>query len=665
MALPVPKLDDRTFQDLVREARAMIPRYCPKWTDHNLSDPGITLIELFAWMVETLLYRLNKVPDKNYVKFMELIGVRLAPASHATAEVTFRLSAPQPSPVVIPAGTEVATVRTETEDAITFTTGADLKIEVPTIQHFLITHDGVNFVEFIDELGRGKPVDLFRQVPEEGNAFYLGFSQPLAGSVLFITLDCVTAKGTGVNPEDPPLAWEYWDGIAQNWEIFQRVPEALAYLERDGTAALNRASEVVLHVPRTSVASTVSLRQAHWVRCRVCSPRTDQPLYTATPALTEVATTFIGGSVPAIHCARIAHEELGRSDGNPAQDFVLENSPILDLNSNETVEVRLADGQLERWQRVQDFSQSGPEDKHFVCDPNSGRIRFGPSIRQTSGNMKQHGSVPPAGSLITMSGYRYGGGTLGNVGKNTLTVLKSSIPYVASVKNRRAASGGTDQESIEEAKLRAPRMFVTRHRAVTESDFEFLALQASSGVGRAKCIQPREVGLTKGPPPGVVLVLIIPAVATVEGRIPRDQLDVPLELKSRVQTYLSERRLLTSLVVVSEPTYLWVSTEARVRVKPNFEQSVVLENIEAALYRYINPLFGGSQANGWPFGRDLIVSDIYSRIQSVDGVDYVEEASIYPVDISTGERGEAKRRLTLDRTAVLCSFEHHVLTAQD
>ena len=51
MGLPVSNLDDRTFQDLVREARAMIPHYCPEWTDHDLSDPGITLIELFAWMV--------------------------------------------------------------------------------------------------------------------------------------------------------------------------------------------------------------------------------------------------------------------------------------------------------------------------------------------------------------------------------------------------------------------------------------------------------------------------------------------------------------------------------------------------------------------------------------------------------------------------------------
>ena len=84
MALPTPNLDDRKFQDIVREARSKIPQYCPKWTDYNLSDPGITLIELFAWMVDKLLYRLNRVPEKNYIKFMELIGIHLEPPNPAT-----------------------------------------------------------------------------------------------------------------------------------------------------------------------------------------------------------------------------------------------------------------------------------------------------------------------------------------------------------------------------------------------------------------------------------------------------------------------------------------------------------------------------------------------------------------------------------------------------
>src|SRR5579859_3314953 len=118
MTLPIPVLDDRTFQDIVDECKRMIPRYTPEWTDHNVSDPGVTLIELFAWMTELLLYRINQVPQRNYIKFLEMIGVHLEPAQPARAEIMVRLTAPQPETVVIPAGTEVATQRTATREAI-------------------------------------------------------------------------------------------------------------------------------------------------------------------------------------------------------------------------------------------------------------------------------------------------------------------------------------------------------------------------------------------------------------------------------------------------------------------------------------------------------------------------------------------------------------------
>ena len=68
--IPSPNLDDRTFQELVEEAKRLIPQYCPEWTNFNPSDPGITLIELYAWMTELMLYRLNKVPVKNYLAFL-------------------------------------------------------------------------------------------------------------------------------------------------------------------------------------------------------------------------------------------------------------------------------------------------------------------------------------------------------------------------------------------------------------------------------------------------------------------------------------------------------------------------------------------------------------------------------------------------------------------
>ena len=94
--LPAPNLDDRHFQDLVDDAKRLVQQRCPEWTDHNVSDPGVTLIEAFAQMVDQLIYRLNRVPDLHYVKFLELIGVELRPPAAARGEVTFWLSAPQP-----------------------------------------------------------------------------------------------------------------------------------------------------------------------------------------------------------------------------------------------------------------------------------------------------------------------------------------------------------------------------------------------------------------------------------------------------------------------------------------------------------------------------------------------------------------------------------------
>src|SRR6188472_145099 len=128
MTLPAPQLDDRRFQDLVDEAKRRVQQRCPEWTDHNVSDPGVTLIETFAWMTDQLLYRLNRVPDLNYVKYLELIGVRLLPPRAATVDLTFRLSKPPDMTLEIPVGTQVSTPRSGTGEQITFATTNVLSI---------------------------------------------------------------------------------------------------------------------------------------------------------------------------------------------------------------------------------------------------------------------------------------------------------------------------------------------------------------------------------------------------------------------------------------------------------------------------------------------------------------------------------------------------------
>src|SRR3954451_18629403 len=133
MSLPSPELDDRRFQDIVDEAKRLIPRYCPEWTNHNLSDPGVALIELFAWMTEMFLYRLNQVPDRYFTKFLELVGVVPFPPSVATTDVTFLLSTVLDETVAIPAGTQVSTSGASAGDDVVFSTVEDLEIRQPVL----------------------------------------------------------------------------------------------------------------------------------------------------------------------------------------------------------------------------------------------------------------------------------------------------------------------------------------------------------------------------------------------------------------------------------------------------------------------------------------------------------------------------------------------------
>ena len=342
MALQAPNLDDRKFQDIVSEARQKIPLYCPKWTDYNLSDPGITLIELFAWMVDMLLYRINRVPEKNYIKFMDLLGIRLEPPQPARVDVTFRLSAPQPQVIVIPKGTEVATVRTEMEEAISFTTDEDLPIVKPVLTYAMTTVDDVKYNDCIGSLkSADRQIPVFNTIPEENDAIYLGFENNLNAQTLILTIDA-NIEGIGVDPHNPPLVWEYWDGDQAAWMPVR--------LDEDTTGGLNTYGSVIFHVPRSGVPREVNEQKAFWIRCRATKPRAGQRAYTSSPKVKSITVDSIGGTVPASHCLRVARELLGRSNGSPGQKFYLRNIPVLPRERTETIEVETEkEGVYESW----------------------------------------------------------------------------------------------------------------------------------------------------------------------------------------------------------------------------------------------------------------------------------------------------------------------------
>jgi len=106
MPIPLPNLDDRRWADLVEEGRSLIPVFAPEWTDHNVSDPGITLMELFAWVTEADIYRANRIPDLHKRKFLALAGLR--PETPAPAHTVLAFDLRGGPSVRLPAGTAFA-----------------------------------------------------------------------------------------------------------------------------------------------------------------------------------------------------------------------------------------------------------------------------------------------------------------------------------------------------------------------------------------------------------------------------------------------------------------------------------------------------------------------------------------------------------------------------
>lgn len=142
MPIKPPKLDDRTYEDIVREARALIPQYCPEWTHLGDSDPGMTLVQLFAWMTEMTLYRLNRVPDKTYIHFLNFIGEERRAALPSSAWLTFSPRVEDRTLVEMPAHTRCSTRQRDGGDALHFLSAGELSAHGGRIERIVAVRAG-------------------------------------------------------------------------------------------------------------------------------------------------------------------------------------------------------------------------------------------------------------------------------------------------------------------------------------------------------------------------------------------------------------------------------------------------------------------------------------------------------------------------------------------
>lgn len=655
MPLPVPNLDDRRFQSYVDDAKRLVQQRCPEWTDHNVSDPGVTLIETFAFMVDQLTYRLNRIPDRNYVAFLELIGLKLFPPSAAQCPVTFWLASPQQQPVVVPRGTRVSTPRVDRSEPIVFETLEPLVVHSSALERAVsVGVEGLS-IDHTERLGI-EGFSCFGAIPIPGESLLLGLSEPTPTNVVVLRVQC-HIDGVGVDPENPPLVWEAFDG--SQWQPCE--------LDRDETGGLNQPGDIILHVPPGHEAAVIDGQRAAWLRCRVTEPDEGQPFYSSSPSVEQLVAFVVGGTTQAVHAQVIDDETLGISEGVPAQRFALLHTPVAPGDRPRVVEVAAGDG-WEEWQEVDTFAGSGPDDRHFMLDPVSGEVRFGPAVRLADGTVRFYGSVPPKGAPIRMRQYRSGGGEGGNVARGALSVMRTKVPFVSSAVNRQPAAGGVDGETVENAKERGPISLRTLGRAVTVEDYEMLARAAAPGIARVHAVPAGELapGATgpaspEGEAADGIRVLVVPAVADDEdGTMPFVRLAPPAEMLHSVAAELDRRRTIGARVVVEPPLYQGLTVVAQLRSHPFSDPVRVRDEATRSLYRYLHPIHGGIERTGWPFGRPVHVGELYAVLQTVIGVDLVEAVQLYPADPVTGVRGQASQRLEIEPNALLFSYGHEV-----
>jgi predicted phage baseplate assembly protein len=598
LAAALPVIDNRTFDDLVAEARTRIPRYTTEWTDFNPGDAGFALVELFAWMTELLTYRLGQVPLLNYIKFLQLIGIELAAAQPAQAVLVFPVQSTFTQPTVaVPARTQVSAPATDGGNPIVFETQAAITA-IQAAMDAVLAFDGFSYTDVSSaNAAPGAGFQPFGPLAQAGSALLLGFksSLPFPGAIelSLAVWPIVTSASHPVSPcpggaapvfAPATLVWEYWDGTA--WQSLKTL--------YDDTAAFTRAGFVRVKLPAAGQVAPAKLGGKNdaarsWLRVRVALSE-----YDTAPTLTLVSAN----AVTALSAQTVLNEVVGGSNGTANQSFTLSSTPVLDGSLVLTVDE--GSGPVP-WTQVDDFAASGPNDLVYMLDPTTGAIQFGDGV--------EHGHIPvanlsnPSASIVATI-YQFGGGANTNIAAGTSLTLMTGLTGIdaANIAIPFAADGGTDEESLPDAIARAPQVLTSQNRAVTATDFELLATQAGP-VSRAKALPLYNPNFPGIDVPGTVTVIIVPNI------------DAPAPMPSSallrtVCAYLDQRRLVTTELYVIAPTYVPVTVSLQVLAQPDADTGTVENSVEAAISGFLDPRSGGSDGLGWPFGGTIYFADL-------------------------------------------------------
>ena len=159
----------------------------------------------------------------------------------------------------------------------------------------------------------------------------------------------------------------------------------------------------------------------------------------------------------------------------------------------------------------------------------------------------------------------------------------------------------------------------------------------------------------------MVRLLLVPVIDDGDRLITKEELEIPKAARADVQSYLDERRLLATRLEISTPEYIPVAVQVRIKAKNGSDPDRITANVEKRLYHYINPVCGGPDGNGWPFGQSISVSEIYTVIQGTANIDDITEAKIFSIDPESGERLEAATKIIIPPDGLICSNQHEII----
>ena len=599
MPLEPPQLDDRRFDDLLAEAKLRLRQYCPEWTDYNDSDPGIALVQLFAWLTELMLYRINQVPERNYLTFLKMLNLERSEARPAKTNVVITMAnTAAPRPTTVRARSKFF-VSSESGDALTFESVEPIDL-VPYPLESVQVFDGLNYEDFSDiNAAASRSLRPLGWTPQKGNALYLGFAADPIGSdaafpdrmVLYFFLPDSRpsairgGNSAATNSGLPALIWEYASKfdrersetgeIEKDFDVDRWRPLTVF---QDATRSLTCEGRVVLRGPGEDCLDTYSPKPVDdklrfWIRCRLPDGNYPKEL------IPEIS--FVRSNVVEVeHRSTQLNEVVGIGDGTQAQ-FELQNRPV-DSASLELVVMDEDDNVIQTCVRKDDLYSSSANDLDFTLNANSGEIRFGDGKK---------GKVPGSRQKLVAISYRAGGGTNGNVEAGAIADPPLGVAGIESVTNPRAATGGYDEESLESLKKRAPRILRGDARAVTEDDYRRFAEEVP-GVGRAIVLSqflPEHPGLKI---PGAVTVVVVPStpLAQVDGNDNPPQFSPTQGILSAVARKLDTCRPAGTELMVVAPRMRKLELDVAVKPAANISEHQVREEIRKALEYYFRPV---------------------------------------------------------------------------